>query len=153
MGAQLSKGMYGTEFSHTSTLFGLRCGQMRRNQLVHNGGWYNKDGEKIGWGDLSPEDFVRIADGLDEGELFIVLGEYDSYWNLRGKEPQVKLDIEAPGVDYMAEVCHYIIAKGELYYVDRYGSHQGKETVQLQGVTFKVLERGKVKELITRPMI
>jgi hypothetical protein len=72
---QLTKGMYGTEFNRTSSLFGLRCGQMSRGQskITHNSGWYNKSGEKLGWGDLSLKHFKRIADEIAEDELFIVL--------------------------------------------------------------------------------
>jgi len=62
-------------------LFGLRQNQMRMDDFVHNGGWYNCKGEKIGWGDLSPNDIVRLSQELEDGEDFYVLGEQDSYWN------------------------------------------------------------------------
>jgi len=32
---------------------GLREGVIRCREEVHNGGWYNTLGEKLGWGDLT----------------------------------------------------------------------------------------------------
>jgi len=43
--------------------FGICNGQMRSCDFVHNGGWYNKSGEKIGWGDLSPSDMKIKTEG------------------------------------------------------------------------------------------
>ena len=81
--AQLIKGMYGHEFKPTCNLFGLYCGQMRGGdaKMTHNSGWYNKSGEKLGFGDLSVKDFKKISKELEKDELFIILGESDSFWN------------------------------------------------------------------------
>lgn len=153
--AQLTKGLYGHEFESKSRLFGLRCGQMRGGpaKLTHNSGWYNKAGEKLGFGDLSTEDFQRIYAELNDDEMFIVLGERDSFWNfvtrpgLIGSMAEVKPDVEAPGVDYVAEHCVYVIDRNGIYLVDSYGSR--KETmVNVQGLPFKVLTREAVKALI-----
>ena len=72
---RLKKGLYGHEFRHTSNLFGLGCGQMSAEggRVIKNGGWYNRSGEKLGWGDLSVEDLRRISCELEDGELFIIL--------------------------------------------------------------------------------
>lgn len=153
--AQLTKGLYGHEFESKSRLFGLRCGQMRGGsaKLTHNSGWYNKAGEKLGFGDLSTEDFQRIYAELNDDELFIVLGERDSFWNfvtrpgLIGSMAEVKPDVEAPGVDYVADKAMYVIDRNSMYLVDNYGSR--KETmVNVQGLPFKVLTREAVKALI-----
>jgi hypothetical protein len=50
---------------------------MRAVRVIQNGGWYNRFGEWIGWGDLSPDDFRNIAAGLIGDERFIVLRESD----------------------------------------------------------------------------
>lgn len=42
--------------------FGLKVGAVRGKDLVHNGGWYNGVGEKIGWGDLAVEDIKKNQD-------------------------------------------------------------------------------------------
>ncbi len=112
----LAKGMYGHEFDRTGNQFGLRCGQMRRNDLVHNGGWYNKEGEKLGWGDLSEADLITIRDGLEESDVFIILSEMDSYWNFPVQAKQEGTS-EAPGKKYVAEHAKFYITKGTIHSV------------------------------------
>lgn len=155
MTQQLTKGMYGHEFKPSSDLFGLRCGQIRDEGFVHNGGWYNKQGEKLGWGDLSRADFLRISNKVADGELFIILRESDSFWKfvtrpgIIGSMATVKPDVEAPGVDYVAEKCRYIIARHQLYHVDRYGDSK-EDIFERNGLLqFKVLTRDAAKQLIT----
>lgn len=156
MAQQLTKGLYGHEFRSTSTLFGLRCGQMRggATKMAHNNGWYNKTGEKLGWGDLSAEDFQRIYRELENDELFIVLGEQDSFWNFVTHNPGIigsmcatKPTADTPGVDYVAEKCRYIISRDGLHLVDDYGSRK-ESLVNLNGLPFKVLTREAAKNLI-----
>lgn len=155
--AQLTKGMYGSEFGRTpeSALFGIRCGQIRGHDFVHNGGWYNRTGEKLGWGDLSLADFTNIAKHLEKGELFIILAESDSFWNFVTHNPGVigsmcttKPDASAPGVDYVAEKAMYVIGPMELYIVDRWGSDKS-DTTNIEGLTFKVLKKDAVKALLS----
>ncbi len=157
--AQLTKGMYGDEFNPTGDLFGLYCRQMRggKTKLTHNSGWYNKSGEKLGWGDLSTKDFRKISRELKNGELFIILSESDSYWNFitpqhgplnkMAKKKGLKM-MAAPGVDYVTEHAMYIIARNQLYCVDRYGDSK-KKTEKRGGLQFKVLKLGAAKALIT----
>jgi hypothetical protein len=127
---------------------------MRGRDFVHNNGWYNKVGEKLGWGDLSPEDFRKISLELEKGELFIILSESDSFWNfvtqpgIIGSMAAVKPTEDAPGVDYVAEKARYIIQNGQLYSVDRYGDSDKETLVTRDGLTFKVLSREAVKALI-----
>lgn len=152
---RLTKQMYGHEFKAESRLFDLLCGQTRASRNVHNGGWYNKAGEKLGWGDLDAEDFRRISMELEEGELFVVLHESDSFWNfvtghgVIGAMCTTKPDVHAPGVEYVAEKCCYIVSPLMVHFVDRFGSHSGKETVSLRdALVVKVLSPEKAKELI-----
>ncbi|MEK7595986.1 MAG: hypothetical protein AAB564_00320 [Patescibacteria group bacterium] len=154
--AQLTNGMYGHEFYSTSNLFGLRCGQMRGGdtKMTHNSGWYNKSGEKLGFGDLSTKDFQRISSELENGELFIILGELDSFWNfvirpsLIGSMARTKPTVEASGVDYVAEHARYVIARNQLYRIDRYGDSK-EEISEWRGLQFKVLKPAAVKLLMT----
>ncbi|TSC58283.1 MAG: hypothetical protein Greene041619_714 [Candidatus Peregrinibacteria bacterium Greene0416_19] len=125
---QLTKGMYGSEFRRQSDLFGLRCGQMRSGtgKLTHNSGWYSAAGEKLGFGDLSKDDLLRVSAELDDGELFIVLGEQDSFWNfvtrpgIIGSQAQTKPDVEAPGREYVAAKCMILVQKGQVHFVNDY---------------------------------
>ncbi len=154
MQTQLIKGMYGQEFHQTgNNLFNLRCGQCRCDDFVHNGGWYNKAGEKLGWGDLSPQDLLKVSNGLEEGELFVILPESASFWNfvtrpgIIGSLCVVNPDVEAPGTEYVAEYAMYIISRHQLYLVDRY-RHRKEDVVDLKGLEFKVLTKEGAKQLI-----
>ncbi len=156
--AQLTKGLYGHQFGPTSNLFGLHCGQIRGKDFVHNGGWYNRAGEKLGWGDLSTDDFFRIRREIEEGEMFIILGESDSFWNfvtrpgLIGSMAAVKPDVEAPGVEYVAAKARYIITKAPeggfgMYFVDDYARED--EQVNHGGLMFNVMKRADAKAFLT----
>lgn len=102
---RLVKDMY----SNGSKLFGLCDGQVRADDHVHNGRWYNSQGERIGWGDLSTTDLRNIAVMLQEGEDLHVLREVDTSWNLpKG------LDMDAPGMSYVLGKAAYTVKPGKL---------------------------------------
>ena len=114
---QLTKGIFDRSVPRgEQPLFGLSTSQMRGNEIVHNGGWYNLAGEKLGWGDLAARDFVRILVEIPHGEAFIVLGEGASHWDfLRdfgGKPEAMALDPAAPGIDYVLEHMRWVIVSG-----------------------------------------
>ncbi len=114
--------------------FGLCVGQMRRNEIGHNVGWYNKQGEKLGWGDLNAADFTNLTEELQEGELFVVLGEQDSYWkfvSFGAASMNVDRTAEAPGPEYVAAKCRYIIQRGKVWLVDAYSSRTLGEEVDI----------------------
>ena len=93
-----------------SKLFGLRNERMSGFELIHNGGWYNKEGEKLGWGDLSQANLDRIAGELEDGELFIVLGEHDSFWETKSRG----VDEFSPGKDYLGQYARWVVKKGQV---------------------------------------
>jgi len=145
MAQQLKKGMYGEEQRQTGDLFGIRCGQLRSiEKITHNSGWYNIKGEKLGWGDLSAQDFRRISAEIDPNEVFFVLSEHASHGAfmtekevldpLTGKE--VKED--APGINYVAEHAMYIITQNRLVKVDRWSK---KEALVQYGLSFFVVNK------------
>lgn len=118
--SRLVQGMYSNPARQE--LFGLHAGQIRyRRDLVHNGGWYNEHGEKLGWGDLSAKDMNRISAELENDELFIVLDEASSYWNFvtfskrRPRMLSVSEAEQSPGIEYLATKWRYIIAPGTVY--------------------------------------
>src|SRR3972149_6912698 len=115
---RLTKGMYGNEFSPASKLFGLCCGQRRGSDKIgHNSGWYNGEGEKLGWGDLNEKDLKRIAKGLESVELFVVLREVDSFWKfvtqhgIIGSMCVTAPTHDAPGKEYIAEHCYILVRR------------------------------------------
>ena len=150
---QLTKGVYGGEFDSLIGPFDLMCGQMRGRGMTHNSGWYNRLGEKLGFGDLSVEDFDRIAAGLEEGELFIILSESDSFWNFVtkpghfGYQAKTQPTVEAPGVEYVAAHAMYVIGPKQFYCSGEF-IDPGKEILQYRGLTFKVLQPDAVLSLI-----
>lgn len=69
--------LYGTRRSPRSHLFGLKCGQRRVGEvLIKKAGWFNRKGQKMGYGDLDASDFAEIARGLQADESFIIIPEY-----------------------------------------------------------------------------
>ncbi len=136
---KLTRGMFGTEFggpTEASKLFGLRTGQMRcgyESPRAHNGGWYNQAGEKLGWGDLRPDDFKRIQQLLEPGQMFLVLGEHDSFWNfvsrasVIGSMATTTPDMDAPGAEYVAEKAWYVITPEFVRHINEYGNPRDDE--------------------------
>ena len=117
----LTKGMYGSESNNNPIpYFNLRCGQMRWNDLVHNGGWYNKKGEKLGWGDISADDLIHLSNTLPEWEEFYILPERASFWNFVnaigtiGSACTTAPTIDAPGIEYAKENCRWVISRGTI---------------------------------------
>lgn len=147
--------MYGHEFSPTGNLFGLRCGQLRSglDRMIHNSGWYNKFGEKLGFGDLAAGDFKKIARALRPRELFIILTEQRSYSDFRwpslvDNAVAAKLDIEAPGVNYVAKHATYVIARNQVYFVDPFA--EPKERIPQRRGRFRVMKPNEVKALMVK---
>lgn len=122
MTARLFKGVYGHELGDSKEgPFDLKAGQNPSPCIVKNGGWYNQQGEEIGWGSLSARNLEDIINGLNNDELFIVVPERHS-----SRQPQPRFqfypspDLREPGKEYVADKCYIIMAPGAVYFVDRY---------------------------------
>ena len=123
-------------------LFGIGEGQMRSDDLVHNGSWFNADGVKLCWGDLSIKDLMTIRDGLQGDEVFAICGEHDSFWELhpqfaRGKN--VDVDMSRPGREWLKGHAWYVIVRGHVY------SQHGVS--ELRGLDFEPLTPEKLKDI------
>jgi len=154
--SRLKQGMFGSEFRQTGRLFGLRCGQMvsnHRKKEGHNYGWYNQKGEKLGWGDLSADNLMTIASELLEGEVFVTMGEGDSFWEFvdeplaiineeKIQDPNLKNLEEKPGVEYLIHRARHIIIPKKVYQVNDW------EAQETDGPITK--DSGLVYEYITR---
>lgn len=143
--AQLTRGMFGmgdvrVDPRVARATFGFSSGHCTSPDFVHNGGWYNKTGEWLGWGDLSPADLRRLVEILEEGEMFVIL--YESHRPMVQGQPDT-----TPA--YLAEKAVYVVVKGDLYYVDHRGDSADKETVDLlYGLTAKVLTPEAFAEML-----
>lgn len=130
--------------------------QLRARDFVHNGGWYNAAGEKLGFGDLTVLDMLQIALEIDEGEMFIILPERASFWNfvsrpgVIGSMAQTMPDVDAPGVEYVAEHAMFAIVSDQIFVIDHSGKHEEGEEFEhpnLGAVTY--LRREQLKAMMT----
>lgn len=118
----LTKEVYGSQFGRPEgpLPFDFRCGQIRSQEISHNGGWYNCLGEKLGFGDLAAADFLKVRAEIPADELFVVLPERASYWDfgMTATKETEDLDILAPGVNYVADKARYAIDDEYIYIVE-----------------------------------
>lgn len=119
--------------THNAALFGLHCGQLRARELVHNCGWYNQHGHKLGFGDLNLADFQRIAAEMPPGEIFLVLPEGASFWDYFYGDMH-----DNPGADYVAGHAVFAVTEGKIY---RVIDHEPKAVTHLRGVNLLPLPR------------
>lgn len=104
---------------------GIVSGQMRAREYIHNGGWYNVRGEKIGWGDLSTDDLEHIAEVMkgNSEEVFVVLSEQASFWNFvssfgfTGASCETDGTEQNPGINYVANHARYAITGDGLFFI------------------------------------
>jgi hypothetical protein len=101
---KLTKGIYGYETDRTKTPFGLLNGQVLADGIIDNAGWFNSNGEKLGYGDLSLESLRDIQKTIPKDEAFFVLSEYNTMWAI----PK-ELDQTAPGKNYVVENCSWVV--------------------------------------------
>lgn len=149
---QMSTGMFGSEFEHgTPTneareLFGISCGQIRTRDLVHNGGWYDKEGYKLGWGDLGPVDFPRIQKALEKDQVFVILSEVDSFWKfvqgpikIMGWMQNTNPMMNHPGRKYLTEHGMMLITSTKVFCISDYSNDYGLHISD--GITFQRISR------------
>lgn len=148
----LEKGCFGHQFERKVVpgFEFLHCGQIRsRENFGHNSGWYNKFGEKLGWGDLSKEDIVKIIKAIPKDEIFITLGEHDSFWNfvtelgMIGSDCKTRSSEQAPGIHYIAEKCRYLIRNDGIYTKEFYDRKAGS-SYELEGIKIKVISEKEI---------
>ncbi len=95
---------------------------------VHNAGWYDETGKRIGFGDISLRNLVAVANGLKDNERFIVLCEEDAtserkyytWLDTHPKEP-VGVLVHHPGMGYLAAHCLFIVCPGALFTLNTRG--------------------------------
>lgn len=129
---------------------GCREGQMRGiGHRVHNGGWYNAAGQKIGWGDLDDKDLERLAENMPRNGVLFILGEHDSFWKFVTYNPgicgdlcQTSADEKTPGTDYMLDKAMIVIVADRWYWVDRWGYDTAKNDQH-------AISEEKMRELVT----
>lgn len=154
---QLPKGLYKTrEARENGAPFDIRIGQMRshRGKRTHNSSWFNRDGEKLGWGDLSEDDLVRIAREIEPGEIFAAVSEHASFREIEGRVRQAReagleavADRDAPGSAFVGEFCLLVVERGIVRTV---AYEPGKEQVLAEGVVERMVTQGEAASVVTR---
>lgn len=130
--------------------FGLSNGQCLADELVHNGRWFNRRGEYLGWGDLDEQSIRAIRDGLTGDEMFLVMTEYDFciYINDRvGTYRWESLDA-ATRRRYVYDYAHYLFVPGKIYDILDFGSGQVRTT--RGGTSVERINRGEFRRLIAQ---
>ena len=135
----LAMEMYGSETRPVPNRFALRTGQPRshKHRMAHNGGWYNRFGHRLGWGDLDESDVGRISAGLDQDELFIVTDQHAAYHDFANRfemvtgRPPEDWEIKAPGRQYIQAQARLVIGAGTLW---RISDHPLDMDTRRQGV-------------------
>lgn len=154
----LTKGLYGAHpgggpgVARLEAPFGLHYGQMNGGEFGHNSGWYNAFGQKLGYGDLSKADVLRIQQNLPIHEIFITMSERNSFWDfvtqigIIGSMSSADATIEEPGVDYVADHARFVITRDVIYWADKYSRAGGLK--EYQGLTLQVVDAKRVRYLM-----
>lgn len=147
--SQLTLALYEKGPSCPAGLFGLTCGQQRKTSFVKDGGWYNQDAERLGWGDLSVPDLQTIRDEISTHELFMVMtgANLRLIWGKPVTE-EIFLRVEKYSLcGYVHEKVFIIIARDQLFLVDRLDIVK-EATCARDNLLFTVLTQDMAKELI-----
>ena len=131
------------------SVYGLFSGQKRliREKWVHNAGWYNFFGRKIGQGDLAFRDLLNISIEIPGYRIFAVL-------------PEKYLGGEGPS--HVMEHFIYLVKRSVIYYANRNSflsnarcEHQslGFINKKFSGVSFRVIGPDQTDEVFTKTLI
>lgn len=136
----LVKGVYGCETNSKKTPFGLLNQQFRVDGLLNNAGWFNRAGDKLGFGDLAIHDLHTISVAIPKGESFIVLSEFDTAWDIPSH-----LDSTSPGSDYVIQNCVWYVCSNAIYRVRSDGK---LEEADRDGIKYTRISRQEFYKLI-----
>ena len=112
---------------------GLQYGQVRRNAILTNAGWFSHLGEKLGVGDIAMSDLQEISRRLPIGEVFFFVSEADCLSIPSG------LDRLAPGIDFVIDNAVWAANSADIFRLDSTIQNQILET--RDGVSYIRLAR------------
>jgi hypothetical protein len=132
--------------------FGLECGQECREALARKSGWYNQRGERIGWGDLTVQQMMRISREIGRKELFIVLPEVASFSRHQPLSYRrrfgTEFNEEAPGLGHIIAKATFIVDRYNIYMVDRYKPSDKNSSFLHKGIRVKLLPERHIREML-----
>ena len=96
------------------------------HDTVHNGGWYDLRGVKLGWGDLDPSNIEELRTRVGADDALLVLHESASYWkfvtDIKGPASLGYVTTDDgekhPGIDYVMKHVFMVIHNNTVFYVD-----------------------------------
>ena len=140
--------------SDGAKILGLESGQKRSDALVQNAGWYNGNGQTLGFGDLDAGDIQKISRAVAEDDCFIVLTEADWLMNAVGNKKDGSIESILSNSDKAAVLkkAWLIIAKDQLYIVDNFGNY-GASLVEIQGLRFTVVKKALEATILIRDRV
>lgn len=149
---RLTLNIFGHEFGpRNPNPFGLHSGQMRsREKQAHNGAWYNQDGVRVGWGDLSSDDLRNIQKNLDPSDYFFVLPE-SSFWHFVrhhgpiGSMCDTDPTIDHPGLKYVKDNFRYLVTRDGFFFKSHGYAHE--KAYDNYGIMFHPL---RAEDLVAR---
>jgi hypothetical protein len=148
---KLTKCIYGVENDPKKTPFGLINNQIRHNSIINNAGWFNINGEVLGRGDLSLQDFQNISKSLPLGEIFIALTEADSTFDMPSN-----LDRLSPGKDYVFNKAVWLVGTAEtgknVIMRVRDSSQVKTEVIETDGVKYVRVPKTEFLKTIKTPV-
>jgi hypothetical protein len=143
---KLTKMCFGLQTDPKKTPFGLLNGQIKHNAIITSAGWYNFGGQKLGYGDLSLSDMAKISKNISGKDIFFVLSEGDSFWNI----PKGANSSE-PGTKYVIENASWVITNSLI--VRSRPDIKKAEKISQDGIEYVRIPRSNVKEVLTPPPI
>lgn len=88
--------------------WGLQTGQVRTRRVARNCEWYDKYGNRLGFGDLNTIDLKRIAAGLGPNDIFLAIE------NPAACLPEGDSIRERPAVETLVKHSSYAITQGRV---------------------------------------
>jgi len=132
--------------------FGLRWDQVHSildddRKLTHNSAWLNREGDYLGFGDLSRCDMVRIANGIEPGELFVVLPESASNpgdWISHGGTKT------RPSLEWLAEHVLWLVEPGAAHMIPRYEDPSEAKRTVIDGAVLDEISSEQARDILAK---
>lgn len=129
--------------------FDLGDGQCLTDSFVHNGRWFNRQGQLLGYGDLSEHNLSTIADELEAGELFLVMREYDFCIDIKNRKGTY--DWESLPTDerrqYVYDHTTFLVAPGKVYEMGGF-AQDGTTRTARGGLIIQHMSRERFMQMI-----
>lgn len=147
--------------------FKLADSQCRAGEVCHNNGWFDQNGNKLGWGDLTVRDLLRIAENVHAFDTFIITGEsahcaVDGVTNLITQDVSTHRSLDqAKPCDraYVVQHARFAILSDRIYSIYDGDDYPGERSLNEKGDCYSVtariwpMKREKLGQLLEEQVI